>query len=323
MLKQVVWPIPMLAGLLALSRCAFPADETPASHATPITYGAQACVAAPALEVLAMFTPSPADVAVCPNGDVFVTLDGQDEVWRVPTEPAGAPVRHAAVTGVQPAGIACDAQGRLFVAAFALRDNSPYDAPGVLVIDGADAAPRAVTPPRVGFLTPNGIAAADGVGVYVSDTLAGTITLLREIQGEWVATIEARNLLGVNGLAYDSAKGTLYATNSLNQALVSFDVARAGGLSSQRLRWVGPLGAQLDEVEVNADGELYVAAYGGGAVYRVADESVVARLTHPASLAFHGDSLLITDYHLNEPTIEGGLYRLALGACGDAVMPRW
>jgi DNA-binding beta-propeller fold protein YncE len=272
-----------------------------------------------ALSRLAAFTPSPADVAVCPNGDVFVTLDGLDQVWRVPAEAqAGAPTLYADLSGVQPAGIACDDRGRLYVAAFALRDGSRYDRPGILLIDGELSEPRLLSnvDSLLGWLTPNGVAAADGVGVYASDTLAGTIVLLKEKNGCFLSRVVASNQLGVNGLAFDPAARKLYATNSLTQAVVSFAVGSDGALSRRRRVWTGPLGAMLDEVEVDERGELYVAAYGQGRVYHLPDESVIAGVASPASLAFRGGRLLIVDYHLNEPTREGGLYAADLGVCG-------
>jgi DNA-binding beta-propeller fold protein YncE len=262
------------------------------------------------LERIAAFTPSPADVAVCPNGDVFLTLDGPDQIWRVPIGPgAGPPQKYADVTGVQPAGIACDDRGRLFVAAFALRPGSSYDAAGMLLVEGVGTAPRSL-PKMAGarWLTPNGVAAAADIGIYVSDTLAGTIVLVSEKDGVFASTVVGRNMLGVNGLGYDAAAHRLYATNSLTSAVVSFAVDGEGALSQQRSVWSGPFGAMLDEVEVGERGQVYVAAYGLGRVYQLPGERIIARVTNPASLAFRGGSLLVVDYHLNQRAREGGLY---------------
>lgn len=269
---------------------------------------------------VAAFTPSPADVAVCPNGDAFLTLDGPDQIWRVPVGPgAGKPELYADVTGVQPAGIACDERGTLYVAAFSLRRGSPYPTPGILLVEGKQMPPRPLpkTPDAPGFLTPNGVAAAKGIGIYVSDTLAGTIVLVKRDAGAFSTTVVARNMLGVNGLGYDVAGRKLYATNSLNQAVVSFAVDAQGALSQRRNVWSGPLGAMLDEVEVDERGQLYVAAYGLGRVYQLPGERVIAQVTHPASLAFRGGDLLVVDYHLNQRTVEGGLYAVNLGVCGS------
>jgi sugar lactone lactonase YvrE len=266
------------------------------------------------LRLLASFTPSPADVAVCPDGSVFVTLDGPDEVWRIPE--SGPPVHHADVTGVQPAGIACDAGGRLFVIAFALREASPFSSPGVLLLE-AGRSPRLLPAPSGGtaLLTPNGIAAASGIGLYATDTLGGVIALIRERSGEFETTVAARNMLGVNGVAYDGAARKLYVSNSLNQQVTSFAVGDDGALTGAKVEWTASGVAQLDGMVVDELGRAYVAGYGRGEVLRLPEGKVVGKVANPASLAFRGGSLLVVDYHLGEPMREGGLYAVDLAAC--------
>jgi hypothetical protein len=63
-------------------------------------------------------------------------------------------------------------------------------------------------------------------------------------------------------------------------------------------------------------GRAYVAGYGQGDVMRLPEGMVVAHVANPASLAFRGSRLLVVDYHLGEPTREGGLYAIDLGVCG-------
>jgi hypothetical protein len=55
---------------------------------------------------------------------------------------------------------------------------------------------------------------------------------------------------------------------------------------------------------------------------RVPDEMLVAMVKNPSSLAFRGGSLLVVDYHLNQPTVEGGLYSAELGRCGAELFGR-
>ena len=74
------------------------------------------------LSRVAALTPSPEGVAVCPNGEVFVTVDGLDELWRIPLDGA-PPEPYASIAGVQPASIACDSRGRLFVAGYSRRER--------------------------------------------------------------------------------------------------------------------------------------------------------------------------------------------------------
>ena len=267
------------------------------------------------LRQIAAFTPSPADVATCPGGGVFVTLDGPDTIMRVPV--SGSPIEYANVRGVQPAGIACDDRGRLFVVAFSLRDGSPYSSPGVLLIERENAEPRTLPQPEGSpFLTPNGVATANGIGVYVTDTLAGVVALIRETNGKFTTQVAAQNLLGVNGIAYDGTARKLYVSNSLTQEVSSFAVAPDGTLSTATLEWSGSGLALLDGMVVDEQGHPYVAGYQEGVVWRLPEASVVAKVKNPASLAFRGGTLFIVDYHLNEPTLEGGVYAIELGVCG-------
>jgi sugar lactone lactonase YvrE len=269
------------------------------------------------LRELARLEPSPTDVTTCPDGRAFLTVDGPDQVWRVPEE--GPPVHHADVTGVQPAGIACDDDGRLFVVALSLRRGSPFSAPGVLLLEAGHAPQMLPQPSAAAALsTPNGIAAASGIGVYVTDTLGGVVALIREQGGAFVTTIVARDMLGVNGVAYDGAARTLYVSNSFDQRITSFTVASDGSLSEPSVEWTAPGFAQLDGLVVDELGRVYVAGWGGGQVLRLPGAVVLAEVPHAASLAFRGGSLLIVEYHLGEATREGGLHALDLGACAAA-----
>lgn len=144
---------------------------------------------------------------------------------RPRTKPA---VLHAAVSGVQPARIACDERGRLFVAAFTLRTGSSFSAPGVLLVEKAGTTPQALPPPMAAlpFSTPNGVAFAPGHGVYVTDTLGGVIMrVFEDDEGKWRSAVVSRNLLGANGIAYDPPAQKLYVSNSLTSEVSVFAVA--------------------------------------------------------------------------------------------------
>jgi hypothetical protein len=261
-------------------------------------------------------------VTVCPNGDVFVTVDGPDEIRRVPLD-GGAPQLYASLAGIQPAGIACDERGRLFVAGFARRDGSP--APPILMVAGPGATALALPPPasgpQIGAL--NGITAVPGAGVFASDTASGTLIRAREREdGSFETSVAAKDLLGANGLMFDPSSRKLYLVISfLPPGVVSFQVAADGTLSGRKQEASGDLLTLYDGVAVGATGELYVADYQGGAVLRVRDGMRLAKLSHPASFAFRGGSLLVTSYHLNDPKTEGGLYTLQLGVCGAPAWP--
>jgi sugar lactone lactonase YvrE len=142
------------------------------------------------------------------------------------------------------------------------------------------------------------------------------VALIRERGADFETTIVARDMVGVNGVAYDAATHKLYVSNSVNQQVTSFDVAADGSVGAAKLEWTAPGFPQLDGMVVDELGRAYVAGYGQGEVLRVPDGAVIAKVTNPASLAFHGGELLVVDYHLNEPTKEGGLYAVRLGVCG-------
>jgi sugar lactone lactonase YvrE len=233
-------------------------------------------------------------------------------------------VRYAGLKGIQPAGVACDERGRLFVAAFSIRAGSSFAAPGIVLVENEHAQPRALAQPlgAAAFATPNGVAFAPGAGIYATDTLGGVVIREAEnAQGQFEATVVARNLLGVNGIAYDPLSRKLYVSNSLTQEVSSFAVAADGTLGTIKKEWTGQ-GTQLDGLAVDEKGSVYVANYGQGPVLRVPDEMMVAMVKNPSSLAFRGGSLLVVDYHLNQPTVEGGLYSAELGRCGAELFGR-
>lgn len=269
-----------------------------------------------ALTRVAAFTPSPEGVTVCPGGEVFVTVDGPDEVRRVPLD-GGAPELYASLAGIQPAGIDCDERGRLFVAGFSRRDGSPD--PPILMVTGQGAAPIALPLPHGTSVNGlNGIAVVNGAGVFASDTGGGTLLRARELpDGGFETTVAASDVLGANGLMYEPRTRSLYlVTSFLPTRVLSFQVASDGSLAAPKEAASGGLLGFYDGVAVDAAGTLYVAEYLTGVVRRTRDQTVVATLTDPASFAFRGGSLLVTSYHLGDTQSEGGLYALQLGVCG-------
>jgi hypothetical protein len=270
-----------------------------------------------ALTRVAPFAPSPEGVTVCANGEVFVAVDGTDEIRRVPLD-GGAPELYASLTGFQPAGMDCDERGRLFVASYSRRDGSPN--PPILMVAAKGASAVSLPAPGdagVGAL--NGIEAVEGVGVFASDTTNGTLLRARELpDGGFETTVAAKDLSAANGLMYAASTRRLYLTaNLLPPSVFSFAVGSDGALTDRREEATGSLLSPLyDGVAVDAAGTLYVADYLGGAVLRARDRVAIAKLSDPASFAFRGGTLLITSYHLGDAKAEGGLYALSLGVCG-------
>jgi sugar lactone lactonase YvrE len=256
---------------------------------------------------------------------VFVALDGSGELWRIPLDGA-QPERWAKLGDRRPAGLTCDARGRLFVAIFSTLSGKSAPVSAVMVT-GRDTEPVALPQPDDGSVIGglNGIVAVDGVGVYASDANANTILLMREpAPGTFATQIVARDVTLANGLAYDAAKRTLYAVASGAGQVLSYAVATDGALGGRKQVSVSALILFMDGVAVDEHGTIYVADYLGGGVIRAKDGVRVAPaarggsagLTNPASFAFRGGTLLITDYHVMAPEQAGGLYAIDLGVCG-------
>lgn len=271
---------------------------------------------------LALLTPSPEGVTVCPDGSVFVARDGSGEVWRVPLN--GAPAELWAKLGDRrPAGISCDELGRLFVAIFSTLSGDAGSL-GPVLITGRDAAPIELPQPGTGPAISglNGIVAVPQIGVYTSDSSNNRLLLTQETAaGSFSTRVVASDVPLANGLAFDPKARALYAVASGAGQLLKLRVGSDGELS-ERSR-VGVSGAVLfmDGVAIDENGVAYVADWLGGSVVRVTTGATVARVTNPASLAFRGGTLLITDYKLNAPQSEGGLYAVDLAVCGAHTGP--
>lgn len=266
--------------------------------------------------------PSSEGVTVCPSGAAFLTND-EGQIWRASLDgSATEPEPWASLPNLQPAGIACDERERLFVAIYGARDDQGRA--GLMRIDARGAAAvQLPEPPETSPLASyNGVLAIPGLGVYATDSGAGWAVRFREAsRGEWSAEVVARDIPIANGLAYDPARQTLYVASSLGMAVLAFRVAADGSLSD-REQVATRAGALFDGVAVDEHGRVYAADYNGGAVIRLEDSLAIAELTNPASFAFRGGTLLVTDYRLNQPDLEGGLYAIDLGACGALTLAR-
>jgi sugar lactone lactonase YvrE len=267
-------------------------------------------------QLLLPFRPSALDVAVCPSGDAFVTLDGPDEIWRVPV--TGAPALYASVSGVQPAGIACDDRGRLYVATLALRTGSSYERQGLLLIDAPGATPVLLPKPGgVDLITPNSVAFVRGEGVFFTDSAAGLVVRTRELaSGKFTSDVVAEDQYWIDGIAFDPRLSKLYISNSLTLQVSSLILSEDGTLSAPKLEWSVDRGAWIEGLAVDETGSVYVASSQTGQVLRLPGQAVVTRLNSPSGLAFRGGALLVTDYLATQLSLDGGLYQVALGLCG-------
>lgn len=264
---------------------------------------------------IASMTPSPEGVTVCPNGDVFVARDPSAEVWRVQLD--GQQELWAALGDRRPAGITCDERGRLFIATFSTKSGTPASL-GPVMISGHGSAPLELPQPVAAkpISGLNGIVAVPGVGLYASDTSNNNIVLWRESpEGAFSASVVADDIALANGLAYSPSTRALYVNASGAWQLLQYKVGDDGALSDRRAVPV-PFMLFMDGVAVDEKGDLYVADWLGGRVTRVSTGRSVLRIPNPASLAFRGGTLLVTDYKLGDASAEGALYAIDLGVCG-------
>ena len=271
--------------------------------------------AAPRPRKIASMTPSPEGVTVCPNGDVFVARDPSGEVWRVQLD--GQQEMWASLGDRRPAGITCDERGRLFVATFSTKSGREASL-GPVMISGQGADPLELPQPAAAkpISGLNGIAAVPGVGVYASDTSNNNIVLWKEAaENIFAASVVASDVALANGLAYAPGKRALYVNASGAWQLLQFTVGEDGMLTERRDVPV-PFMLFMDGVAVDEKGDLYVADWLGGSVTRVSTRRSVLRIPNPASLAFRGGTLLVTDYKLGDAQAEGALHAIELGVCG-------
>jgi sugar lactone lactonase YvrE len=248
----------------------------------------------------------------------------------------GVPTRFATLPGRSLESIACDRDGRIFVAdisamfdLLALRE--PRLPPAVLMLDAHGKQLAALTLPDAGVqLTGfNGLIELPGRGLYATDMLAGLIVRFREVDsGKFEASIVARQVAGANGLAYDHARSLLYLAQTglfgAADQVAELDMRADGTLGSPRVMWTRSQLDGVDGLALDEHGSLYRANQLAGTVTRMPDETIVARVPNPASLAFRGGTLFITDFKMLGPLQnggQGGVYAVDLGVCRGAAPP--
>jgi len=273
------------------------------------------------MKLLTTFSPPGAGLAVCPNGDVFVTREGPNEVWRIP-KGGGEAARYVATPGTVPAGIVCDEKNRLFVSMFALRDSTTYKSLSVLLIADAQTPPVQLPAPKTGetTATPNGLALGPKSILYMTDTVGGVIYRIREVMpGTFETTSVVKDLTGPIAAAYDPAAKKLHVALATGMRVVTFKVADDGALSEQTtLATVEP--GLLSGIALDEKGTVYVSEQLTGNVLRVPGSEAVATAMRPAGLAFRGGKLWFTEFFEAESNMSGGLYEIALGVCGADVL---
>lgn len=281
---------------------------------------------------IAVLDPSPEGVGACPSGDVFAGAG--EQLWRIPLD-GRPPERFARLPGRSLEGIVCDDRGRIFVAdisAFGalLSGAPPPSPPAVLMLAGdgqGEAVPLVLEDPPVPLTGYNGLLWVPDRGIYTTDMGAGLIVRFEEVApGVFEGSVVQAGLPGANGLAYDARSRTLYVvlTGLLDESGIadssveSFPLDDDGTLGVRTTVWTSPNWLDgADGLAIDERGVLYRANQLSGTVSRMSDEAVVARVPNPASLAFRGGTLLISDFKLlGSLQGPGGVYAVDLGVCG-------
>lgn len=289
-------------------------------------------VASTTTRKLATLDPAPEGVGACANGDIFA--GAVEKLWRIPLDGA-EPELFATLPGRSLEGIVCDDRGRIFVADIAaveafLNGTEPPLPPAVLMLNGdGSGEPLAMVldDPPVQLTGYNGLLWVPGRGIYTTDMFAGVIVRFEEVApNEFVGSVVQDKLPGANGLAYDPKLQTLYVvltglandTGIADSSVESFPLLEDGTLGPRTTLWTSPSWLDgSDGLAIDEHGVLYRANQLSGTVNRMRDEEVIAQVPNPASLAFRGGTLLISDFKLLGPIQgPGGVYAVDLGVCG-------
>lgn len=132
-----------------------------------------------------------------------------------------------------------------------------------------------------------------------------------------------------NGLAWSPGGETLYFVDTLTQRIDAYDVTAAGLGERRTLADVAPADGVPDGLAVDAEGGVWVALAGGGALRRYAPsgellEEVALPVSHPTSCTFGGpdlSQLFVTTWQTAPVGVAidawaGRLLRLSVGVAG-------
>lgn len=169
-------------------------------------------------------------------------------------------------------------------------------------------------------------------GTTSYDFVPGESTLWR-LDADGATTPVITGMTLSNGLGWSPDDRTLYVIDSFGLRLDAFDYDASSGTVGPARQLIGFAdgGALPDGMTVDAEGYLWVAMYGGGALRRYApdgslDREVPVPVSQPTSCAFGGpdytdlyvttaNQLTTPEQRAAEPTL-GGLFRCRPGVAG-------
>lgn len=257
--------------------------------------------------LVAKLSPAPEGVAVCANGDVFVSLPEASRIVRVPLD-AGEPKTYTTMPGRQPLGMTC-VGNTLYVADFRGRDAAVLRVAG----PGDPGTPLPTLEGDDGYRAMNAVAWVPGVGLFATDatnTLSGRIVRFAETSpGTFTASVASKGLAFPNGITFAPKAKTLDVALTLGSRVVSHPVGAGGLLGKGTDSFAGtPVLDAIDGIARDENDALYVAHYLGGFVGRTPGSARIVSAKEPRSLAFRGGTLLVTS--------ADGLHAVDVGVCG-------
>ncbi|MDZ7319637.1 MAG: SMP-30/gluconolactonase/LRE family protein [candidate division KSB1 bacterium] len=161
------------------------------------------------------------------------------------------------------------------------------------------------------FNRPNDLAFDPHGNLYFTDPNAYRTTnpdgVIYRVDGQTrQVTPAAKNLAFPNGLAFSADGSYLYVCESARQQIFRFRVSADGTLSHKEL-FISLPGGDPDGINFDREGNLYVAHFGGGAIYVIAaNRTIKAKLPapgkKPSNVEFGGPdlrTLYITEVETN------------------------
>jgi sugar lactone lactonase YvrE len=201
-------------------------------------------------------------------------------------------------------GLVIARDGRLYAGATTGLDGS---AQGAVV--SVDPKSGQVSNVAEGFVFPNGLAFDNKGNLFVTDSFlgkvfkispAGTVSVFAS--GPLLEGLPPESAFGANGLAFNKEGTTLYVANTAKGTIVKIEVLRDGSAGPQTVFASGipsPDGVAFDVknnlyVTANFANQIWVVTPDGSASNVGLDTSLES-LENPASLAFRGRDLYITN----------------------------
>lgn len=218
-------------------------------------------------------------IAVCPDGSMYVSGNVSGAVYRIIDD---ATVETVADGLSHPAGMACDAQNRLYVNEYAAGNINRY----TFVEGGYDMATIAF-----GLTTPNALIVRSDGTVFVSESDTGTV---KTINPDAFDAVFIEDIQYANGLAFNEDESVLYINSTTGNKTIMTPV---DGKNKGKKKTFAS-GLRMADGIVRHGGYFYVCLYAEGKIARIdadGNAAIIAEgLKSPASPAVRGGALYVT-----------------------------